>query len=107
MKNIKQKGKITREIRVGNHANGRLAISSCINPADILKYNYSVKAKVRDIIDDLTDEERECLNPKYDVKLAKYKKLSEDKKWDLNEYVTAKPGKPTIEIKTLADMAEE
>lgn len=71
------------------------------------KYNYSVKAKVRDAIDDLTEEEKACLNPKYDLKLKNYKKLSEDDKWDLNEYVTVRPGKATIEIKPLNEQDEE
>lgn len=62
----------------------------------------TIDQDIIDVIDDLTEEERNCLDTKVSLSSAKYRdflKEFDEMDYDLPSYITTKDGMPKLEVK--------
>ena len=64
-----------------------------------IRYNYKIdEAALADVEHLLTDSEKSCIKRKPELALGVYRKLDDDERKNVDEFVTIKPGLPTLSI---------
>ena len=70
--------------------------------------NYKIDATGYDEAkDSLSEEELNCVKIGYSLDMKKYNALAPEQRGRLDDFVTSKPGAPTVDIKDIAEGAEE